>query len=193
MSNLPQQGTDGVIRIEGPSPAFGVALDLAKRGIWLLPILTMISMLFWGIEGVASTAYGLLIVVANFLLSAYLLAVTGRISATWMAGAALFGFFLRLALIAVAVLVVREASWVELVPLGLTLIISHLVLLFWELKYVSGTLAFPGVKPNAKTPNPYLPHSNTEVDSPVSTDAQSAEDTGVSTSRQDSSTSPNAQ
>lgn len=193
MSELPQQGADGVIKIEGPSPAFGVALDLAKRGVWLMPVLAIISMLFWGLEGVASTAYGLLIVVANFLLSAYLLAVTGRISATWMAGAALFGFFLRLGLIAVAVLLVRDASWIELVPLGLTLIISHLVLLFWELRYVSGSLAFPGVKPNTKTPNPYLPNSSTEADSPAAAGSAPADATGVSTSHHDSSTSPNAQ
>jgi hypothetical protein len=45
---------------------------------------------------------------------------------------------------------------VELVPLGLTIIITHLGLLFWELRHISSSLAFPGLKPQA-TPNPYLP------------------------------------
>ncbi len=36
---------------------------------------------------------------------------------------------------------------------------AHLVLLFWEMRYVSGTLAFPGLKPQP-TPNPYLPSSD---------------------------------
>jgi hypothetical protein len=54
------------------------------------------------------------------------------------------------------VLAVRNASWIELVPLGLTLIITHLVLLFWELRHISSSLAFPGLKPQP-TPNPYLP------------------------------------
>jgi putative NIF3 family GTP cyclohydrolase 1 type 2 len=48
----------------------------------------------------------------------------------------------------VAVLVVRDAGWFAAVPLGLTLIVTHLGLLFWELKYVSASLAFPGLKPS---------------------------------------------
>ena len=35
----------------------------------------------------------------------------------------------------------------SLVPLGLTLIVTHLGLLFWELRYVSASLAYPGLKP----------------------------------------------
>ena len=153
MSTDPMQ-----VRIEGPSPALSVAFDLAKRSLWLAPVIVFGAAAIWGIEGVYSTLYALVIVVANFVLSAYLLAVTGRINAALMAGAALFGFLLRLGLIFLAVMLVRNAWWVELVPLGLTLIVAHLALLFWEMRYVSGTLAFPGLKPRA-TPNPYLPSS----------------------------------
>jgi hypothetical protein len=35
-------------------------------------------------------------------------------------------------------------------PLGLTIILAHLGLLFWELRYVSLSLAYPGLKPNLK-------------------------------------------
>lgn len=147
------------VRVEGPSPAMAVALDLARRSLWLLPVVVIASAVFWGLGGVASTLYGLLIVVLNFVLSAWLLAVTGRISAAVMAGAALFGFLLRLGLIFGAVVLVRNAGWVELVPLGITLIAAHLVLLFWELRHVSGTFAFAGLKPRPQ-PNPYLPSSD---------------------------------
>ncbi len=147
------------IRIEGPSPALSVARDLAKRGLWIAPVIVFGSAAIWGIEGVYSTLYGLAIVLANFLFSAYLLAVTGRISAALMAGAALFGFLIRLGLIFLAVMLVRDAWWVDLVPLGLTLIVTHLALLFWEMRYVSGSLAFPGLKPQP-TPNPYLPSAD---------------------------------
>lgn len=147
------------VRVEGPSPAMAVALDIARRSLWLLPVVILASAVFWGIDGVLSTMYGLVIVVANFVLSAWLLAVTGRISAALMAGGALFGFLLRLALIFGAVMLVRDAGWVELVPLGITLIAAHLVLLFWELRHVSGTFAFAGLKPRPK-PNPYLPSSD---------------------------------
>ncbi len=147
------------VRVEGPSPALAVAFDLAKRSLWLAPVIVIASAAIWGIEGVYSTLYALVIVVANFLLSAYLLAATGRINAALMAGAALFGFLLRLGMIFLAVILVRDAWWVELVPLGLTLIVAHLALLFWEMRYVSGTLAFPGLAPQP-TPNPYLPTSS---------------------------------
>lgn len=148
-----------VVKVEGPSPAMAVAVDLVKRSVWVVPVAVLISAAFWGLAGVASTLYAIAIVIANFLLSAYLLAVTGRISAALMGGAALFGFLIRLGLIFVAVFVVRNASWMSLVPLGITLITTHLALLFWELRYVSAALAFPGLKP-ADTPNPYLPSNN---------------------------------
>ncbi|MGA1359498.1 MAG: hypothetical protein ACO4A4_04375, partial [Ilumatobacteraceae bacterium] len=45
------------------------------------------------------------------------------------------------------VMLVRNEPWVDLMALGLTLVISHLGLLFWEMRYVSATLAFPGLKP----------------------------------------------
>jgi hypothetical protein len=61
----------------------------------------------------------------------------------------LFGYLARLALIFAAILLVRDASWVSLVALGLTIIVTHLGLLFWELRYVSINLAFPGLKPDA--------------------------------------------
>lgn len=144
------------VRIEGPSPAMAVAVDLARRAVWVLPVALVVSYGFWGSDGVWSTLYGVAIVVVNFLLAAWMLAVTGRIGSAAMGAAALFGFPLRLGLIMLAVLLVRDAPWVEMVPLGLTLIATHLVLLAWELRHVSGSLAFPGLKP-APSPNPYLP------------------------------------
>ena len=32
-------------------------------------------------------------------------------------------------------------------PLGITIIVTHLGLLFWEMKYISASLAFPALKP----------------------------------------------
>ncbi len=145
-----------VVRVEGPSPAMAVAVDLAKRSVWLLPVVIFVSAAIWGIDGVASTLYALAIVVVNFLLAGWMLAVTGRISAAVMGAAALFGFLLRLGLIFIAVLLVKDAAWLELVPFGITLVATHLVLLFWEMRHISSSLAFPGLKPGDE-PNPYLP------------------------------------
>jgi hypothetical protein len=151
------------MRIEGPSPALAVALDLAKRSLWLAPLAVFVSAAFWGVDGVLSTLYGLAIVVANFLLSAYMLAVSGRINAALMGGVALAGFAVRFALVVAAVVLVMNLDWVELVPLTLTLVVAHLALLFWEMRYVSSSLAFPGLVPSRQAPpNPYLPDSGAD-------------------------------
>jgi hypothetical protein len=53
----------------------------------------------------------------------------------------------RLALIAGATLAVAGRAWFEAIPFGVTLIAAHLVLLLWETRYVSASLAFPALKP----------------------------------------------
>lgn len=145
-----------MVRVEGPSPAMAVAVDLAKRSLWILPIAVLVSAAGWGMNGVASTLYAIAIVVVNFLLAGWMLKVSGRISAAAMGAAAMFGFLLRLGLIFLAVLLVKDAGWLELVPFGVTLVATHLVLLFWEMRHISSSLAFPGLKPGVE-PNPYLP------------------------------------
>jgi hypothetical protein len=134
--------------MEGPSPAMQVALDIVKRGVWVAPVLILVGATIWGADGAASVAYGLAIVLANFALSAGLIAWSSRISLALLMGTVLFGFLIRLAVIFLAVMVVRDASWMNLPALGLTIIVTHLGLLFWELKYVSASMAFPGLKPS---------------------------------------------
>jgi hypothetical protein len=148
-----------VQRMEGPSPAMEIARDIAKRSIWMLPAILVFCFIGWGRDGAISGAYALAIVTVNFLLAAWMLQAAGRISFALMAGAALFGYIIRLGLIFLAVMLVRDASWVELVPLGLTLIVTHLGLLFWELRYVSGSLAFPGLKPTTKSARTSTEHA----------------------------------
>ena len=46
--------------LEGPAPAMEVAVDMAKRAVWLLP-LTVVVGGFWGVNGIASAAYALAI------------------------------------------------------------------------------------------------------------------------------------
>jgi hypothetical protein len=62
-------------------------------------------------------------------------------------GVALFGYLGRLALITVAVLAITGQSWFSPIPLCATLVLTHLGLLVWETRYVSATLAYPGLKP----------------------------------------------
>ena len=135
-------------RDERPAtPERDIANDLIKRGLLVLPALLAVFGLTHGLDGVFSSAYGLTLVLVNFAFAAALLTFTARISLALMMGAVLGGYVVRLGLITAAVIAVRDASWVEMVPLGFTIIVSHLGLLLWETKYVSASLAFPGLKP----------------------------------------------
>lgn len=132
---------------DAPAVEQELARDMLKRALPVAPILILLCSIPWGIPGGVSAAYAAAIVLANFALSAALLSWSARISLGLLMGAALFGYLLRLGLIAGAVFAVRNAGWFEPWPLGLTLIVTHLGLLLWELKYVSASLAFPGLKP----------------------------------------------
>lgn len=136
-------------RLEGPAPEQQIALDMVKRALPVVPILLLLTLGIWGVNGALSAGFGVALILVNFLLAAALLAWSAKISLGMLMGAALFGFLLRLGLISLAIWLVKDASWVELVPLGLTIIVTHLGLLVWETRYVSASLAFPGLKPSS--------------------------------------------
>jgi hypothetical protein len=136
-------------QVEGPAPEAAIARDIIKRAAYVTPAFLLVAGLIWGMNGAFSAAYGLAIVVCNFALAAALLTWSANISAGLMMGAALFGYLIRLALIFTAIWLVRDAAWVVMLPLGLTIIIAHLGLLFWEMKFISASLAFPALKPSA--------------------------------------------
>lgn len=144
-------GTNALtMRLEGESPAIQVARDIVRRGVLVVLVAAGLGWFFWGTDGAISVLYAGGIVLVNFALAGALLGWGGRISFAMMAAAALFGFLLRLGLILAAILLVKDASWFEPVPLGIALVVTHLGLLFWELRYVSGSLAYPGLKPKPR-------------------------------------------
>lgn len=126
-----------------------IAVDILRRGLLVAPLVVGAAWLLWGAKGAGSAAFAVVLVVGNFVLSAAMLSWAARISPTFLAGAALGGYVLRLGLITVVVLAVRSEPWVDLVPLGLTLIVAHLGLLIWEAKHVSASLAFPALRPES--------------------------------------------
>jgi len=124
-----------------------VVTDMARRSLPVLPVVIALAWLGWGAAGAASAAYAVGLILVNFLFSAVLLETAARISLPLLMAAALGGFVVRLAMITAAVLLVKDQSWVELVPLSITLIVTHLGLLVWESRHVSASLAFPALKP----------------------------------------------
>jgi hypothetical protein len=140
--------------LHGPVPAAPpverqVALDMGRRAIYLVPLAVAFGA-FWGMHGALSAAFGLGLAVANLLLAAAILSWAARVSLVALAAAALGGYLLRLGLLTVAVFAVRHQHWVEWVPLAFTLLVTHLGLLVWETRYVSASLAYPGLKPKRK-------------------------------------------
>jgi hypothetical protein len=134
-------------RFDGPAPEVTVSRDMIKRGLIAAPIIIAICGVIWGGDGAWSSAYGIAIVLANFAIAATIIATVAKISIALLMGATLFGYLIRLGLIFLAVWVVKDASWISLPALGATIIVTHLGLLFWELKYVAISLANPGLKP----------------------------------------------
>lgn len=149
--------------LPGPAPEVTVSNDMIKRGLVVAPLLIAICGLIWGLDGVSSSAYAIGIVLVNFAFAAGIVAVTAKISLRLMMGSVLFGYLVRLALIFLAVYLVKDAGWISLPALGATIIFTHLGLLVWELKYVAMSLAYPGLKPkpsdltNSASPSPSKP------------------------------------
>jgi len=120
---------------------------MIRRSLPALPVLVGVAAAFWGLAGALSAGFAIALVLGNFALSAALLGWGARIGIGMLGVAAMGGFVVRLAIITAAVLLVKDQWWVELVPLGFTIVITHLGLLVWEARHVSMSLAFPGLKP----------------------------------------------
>jgi hypothetical protein len=131
----------------GPATERQIARDLARRGLLVLPVAVLVAWLVGGSGAAASVAFAAGVVLVNLLVSAALLGWAARISYGLVMAVALFGFLIRMGAVAGAVLLVQDFSWVRPLVLGLTLVVTHLGLLAWETRYVSATLAYPGLKP----------------------------------------------
>ena len=133
--------------VNATAPELDIARDIVRRALIVGPILLAISALFWGWNGLASSGYALVLVMANFLLGAAIITWSARISPAVMMGAVLFGYIARLGILTAAVLPIRNRDWFEVAPFAITLLVTHLGLLIWETRHVSASLAYPGLKP----------------------------------------------
>jgi ATP synthase I chain len=124
-----------------------IAIDLVRHGLLIAPAVVLIAGLIRGVDGAASAALGLAVCLLNFVAAALSLEWGTRRSGNALFAVALGGFLFRMASI-VIVLVVAQAlfGWVDILVLGLTLFVTHLGLLFWELRSVSFSLAAPGLR-----------------------------------------------
>jgi hypothetical protein len=129
-----------------------LAFDMLKRGVWLVPVVLIAAVAIWGSAGAASAAVAIGLVAMNLVLAALALSWAARRSLTLLMGVALGGFVVRMALVTVVLLLVKDEPWIDLTALGVAVLVTHLGLLFWELRYVSASLAFPALKPGERRP-----------------------------------------
>lgn len=132
------------------APEVAVAGDLARRAIPVGAVLVLVGAIGWGVNGALSSGFSVALVLANFGVAAGLMAWAARISPNALMGAVLLGYIVRLGAVTVALWAVVDAAWVARFPLFATLLITHVGLLVWETRYVSLSLAYPGLKPTAK-------------------------------------------
>ena len=109
-----------------------LAAHAARRAVWVAPPIIAFFWLFNGFDGAVASALGIGVVVLNFLASGWMLSMAAKVSLALYHAAALFGFFLRLVLITVSLLVLATLTNLDRTALGLSVIAAYLVLLTWE-------------------------------------------------------------
>jgi len=109
-----------------------IAKHTAQRAVFLGPVILAVFWATRGIDGLIAAAIGLAVVIGNFLLAGGMLSVAARISLSLYHAAALFGFFLRLGLIALAVLIISRLVELDRLAFGVSVVVAYLGLLTWE-------------------------------------------------------------
>lgn len=129
------------------APERALAQDIVRRGLIGGPVLVGLCAGLWGFDGLWSSGYALGLILVNFWLAASLITWSMRISPTMLMAGVMGGYFIRLGILTGAYFLVRNTGWFEALPFVITLVAAHIVLLVWETRYVSMSLAYPGLKP----------------------------------------------
>lgn len=109
-----------------------LARHTSARAVWVGPPLILLFAVTGGWVGAWSAAIGLAAVVVNFLLAGAILSISARISLAAYHAAALFGFFLRLGLLVLTILLIARFVPIDRFAFGISAVASYLVLLTWE-------------------------------------------------------------
>lgn len=114
-----------------------LARHTVARVVYVGPVLIALFAILGGWQGAWSSALGVGIVVANFLLAGAILSISAKISLAVYHAAALFGFFLRLGLMVLTVLLIAQFVPIDRIAFGISAVVAYLVLLSWEAVAVS--------------------------------------------------------
>lgn len=114
-----------------------LARHTVARAVYVGPLLVAVFWITGGWDGAWSSALGVAVVVANFLLAGAMLSISAKISLAVYHAAALFGFFLRLGLVVLTVLLIAQVLAIDRIAFGISAVVAYLVLLSWEAVAVS--------------------------------------------------------
>ncbi len=114
-----------------------IARHTVARAVYVGPALIALFAFVSGWEGAWSSALGVAVVVANFLLAGAILSISAKISLAVYHAAALFGFFLRLGLLVLTVVLIAQFVPIDRPAFGISAVVAYLVLLAWEAVAVS--------------------------------------------------------
>jgi hypothetical protein len=123
-----------------------IAGHMARHALVIAPLVILACGLLRGIDGAISAAIALVLVCGNFMISARLIGWAAAKGPAAIQAAVLGGFVVRLAALMVIVLALEQLDFIDLPVLVITIAITHIALLIWETRYVSLTLAAPGLK-----------------------------------------------
>ncbi|HEY7823620.1 MAG TPA: hypothetical protein VIG24_12330 [Acidimicrobiia bacterium] len=114
-----------------------LARNTVARAVYVGPVLIAVFAFISGWGGAWSAVLGVAIVAANFLLAGAILSISAKISLAVYHAAALFGFFLRLGLMVLTVLLIAQFVPIDRIAFGISAVVAYLVLLSWEAVAVS--------------------------------------------------------
>ncbi|RPI25031.1 MAG: hypothetical protein EHM57_02025 [Actinobacteria bacterium] len=132
----PERAVDPAV-LHAPSPERRpveaiIGVNIAKRAIWVAPLVIALFWVLRGPGGAAAAAIGIGIVVANFVLGGWILAVAAGISLSLYHAAALFGFLIRLGLITLTMTVITRLTEIDRMAMGISTVASYLLLVSIE-------------------------------------------------------------
>ena len=124
-----------------------IAVDLAKKAAIVTPIVVIGLGVWRGPDAALGAFLALALIVGNFFASAAILGWTAKHAPHALAGVAMLSFLGRLLIITIIGAGIKQLDIVDFPVFAITLVISYLALLFWEMRSISLTLAYPGLKP----------------------------------------------
>jgi len=124
-----------------------IASDLGRKALIATPVAAVAVGIWRGFDAGLGVVLAVAIVVANLLLSAAVIGWTARTMPHALTGVALLSFVGRIVLITAMGVGIKALDIVDWPVFCITLVAAYFVLLVWELRSVSFSLASPGLKP----------------------------------------------